>query len=126
MDMDAPRDTSPNCEKPTLLESPYCPIGKKASAPIVRGLLNGSTELAQVRGTLPDQDSDRPESPDSPGSGNEKQGGLTAINSRYVDRRQCKTKVLMRLGTSPAGITAMDLSVFVSIADTERAAELET
>jgi len=40
--------------------------------------------------------------------------------------RQCKTKVLMRLGTSPAGITAMDLRVFVSIADTERAAELET
>jgi hypothetical protein len=37
-----------------------------------------------------------------------------------------KTSVLMRLGTSPEGIMAMDLSVLVSIAETERAAELET
>src|ERR1700732_385011 len=52
MDMDAPRDTSPNWEKPTLLVSPCCSIGKKASAHTCRGLLDGGTELAQVRGSL--------------------------------------------------------------------------
>ena len=44
----------------------------------------------------------------------------------HVIKYQRKTNVLMRLGTSPAGITAMDSKVFVSIAETERAAELET
>ena len=39
---------------------------------------------------------------------------------------QRKTNVLMRLGTSPAGITAMDFSVLVSMAETERAPEFDT
>jgi hypothetical protein len=48
------------------------------------------------------------------------------LAERHVLKYQRKTNVLMRLGTSPAGITAMDSKVFVSIAETERAAELET
>src|SRR5229473_1166973 len=43
--------------------------------------------------------------------------------SRRVQRR---TSVLIRLGTSPTGITAISFSVAASIADTDRAPELET
>ena len=39
---------------------------------------------------------------------------------------QRSIKVLMRFGTSPAGITATICRVLVSMADTERAPELET
>jgi hypothetical protein len=43
------------------------------------------------------------------------------------DRRvQCRSKVLIRLGTSPTGITATSLSAVESIAETDRAPELET
>jgi hypothetical protein len=54
------------------------------------------------------------------------QCGTESVIKGSGGRGQCKTRVLMRLGTSPAGITPMDWSVFVSIAETERAPELET
>ena len=40
-------------------------------------------------------------------------------------RVQCNIKVLIRLGTSPTGITAVSFKVFVSMEDTERPPEFE-
>jgi len=57
------------------------------------------------------------------GRANSVRAKVNLVSSAQLQR---KTKVLMRLGTSPAGITAMDFSVLVSMAETERAAEFDT